>query len=125
MLLPWLPTLITTLREQAGELVPVLVREAGRTFPGTLAGARRLDAAVARAAAEPRRPARPGARGQGCRLLAAHPVSVDAVAALLDLDPRWPEPAPAPRAAAATGFVAQYPDAAEAMAHLTVEPSTA
>ena len=38
VLLPWLPTLITTLREQAGELVPVLIREAGRTFPGDLAG---------------------------------------------------------------------------------------
>ena len=36
VLLPWLPTLITTLRDQAGELVPVLVREAGRTFPATL-----------------------------------------------------------------------------------------
>ncbi|MEV0565842.1 DUF5682 family protein [Dactylosporangium sp. NPDC050588] len=36
VLLPWLPTLITTLRDQAGELVPVLIREAGRTFPGTL-----------------------------------------------------------------------------------------
>ncbi|GAA3235327.1 DUF5682 family protein [Dactylosporangium siamense] len=36
VLLPWLPTLITTLRDQAGELVPVLIREAGRTFPATL-----------------------------------------------------------------------------------------
>src|SRR4029453_5542170 len=33
VLLPWLPTLITTLRAQAAELVPVLTREAGRTFP--------------------------------------------------------------------------------------------
>lgn len=37
VLLPWLPTLIATLRGQAAELVPVLVREAGRTFPGSLA----------------------------------------------------------------------------------------
>ncbi|TDD79671.1 DUF5682 family protein, partial [Actinomadura rubrisoli] len=36
VLLPWLPGLITTLREHARELVPVLVREAGRTFPATL-----------------------------------------------------------------------------------------
>ena len=36
VLLPWLPTLITTLREHGPELVPLLVREAGRTFPGTL-----------------------------------------------------------------------------------------
>src|SRR5262249_11007319 len=36
VLLPWLPKLITTLRAQASELVPVLVREAGRAFPATL-----------------------------------------------------------------------------------------
>ncbi|WP_433826613.1 DUF5682 family protein [Actinoplanes sp. CA-015351] len=36
VLLPWLPTLITTLKSQAAELVPVLTREAGRTFPGSL-----------------------------------------------------------------------------------------
>jgi len=38
VLLPWLPTLITTLTREAAELVPVLTREAGRTFPDTLAG---------------------------------------------------------------------------------------
>ncbi|GAA4099150.1 DUF5682 family protein [Nonomuraea soli] len=37
VLLPWLPKLITTLRDQAGELLPVLIREAGRVFPGRLA----------------------------------------------------------------------------------------
>ncbi|WP_343980805.1 DUF5682 family protein, partial [Streptosporangium amethystogenes] len=37
VLLPWLPTLITTLRRHVPELVPVLVREAGRTFPASLA----------------------------------------------------------------------------------------
>jgi hypothetical protein len=36
VLLPWLPTLITTLKKEASELVPVLTREAGRTFPGAL-----------------------------------------------------------------------------------------
>ncbi|ONH24306.1 hypothetical protein BL253_30735 [Pseudofrankia asymbiotica] len=44
ILLPWLPTLVVALREHAGELVPTLVREAGRTFPGSLAD---LDAWVA------------------------------------------------------------------------------
>ena len=34
VLLPWLPTLITTLRSRGAELVPVLIREAGRIFPG-------------------------------------------------------------------------------------------
>ena len=32
VLLPWLPKLITTLRSQAPDLVPTLVREAGRTL---------------------------------------------------------------------------------------------
>lgn len=34
VLLPWLPTLITTLRSGGSELAPLLIREAGRTFPG-------------------------------------------------------------------------------------------
>ncbi|MFI6504923.1 DUF5682 family protein [Nonomuraea typhae] len=36
ILLPWLPKLISTLRAQAPELVPMLVREAERTFPARL-----------------------------------------------------------------------------------------
>ncbi|QIS09623.1 DUF5682 family protein [Nocardia arthritidis] len=36
VLLPWLPTLITTLRDQAPDMVPALVREAARTFPPTV-----------------------------------------------------------------------------------------
>jgi hypothetical protein len=44
VLLPWLPRLISTLKEQAAEYAPLLVREAGRTFPGALAD---LDAWVA------------------------------------------------------------------------------
>ncbi|WP_239149939.1 DUF5682 family protein, partial [Streptomyces sp. SID8111] len=37
VLLPWLPTLITTLRNEAADLAPLLIREAGRIFPGRLA----------------------------------------------------------------------------------------
>ncbi|MGW1273076.1 hypothetical protein, partial [Streptomyces sp. NPDC002491] len=33
VLLPWLPTLITTLRADGAELAPLLIREAGRVFP--------------------------------------------------------------------------------------------
>jgi len=36
VLVPWLPNLITTLKDQAPDLVPLLVREAGRTFPARL-----------------------------------------------------------------------------------------
>ncbi|WP_338105952.1 hypothetical protein, partial [Streptomyces coelicoflavus] len=43
VLLPWLPLLITTLRSSAAELAPLLIREAGRIFPGRLAA---LDAWV-------------------------------------------------------------------------------
>ncbi|EHN79899.1 hypothetical protein SMCF_474, partial [Streptomyces coelicoflavus ZG0656] len=43
VLLPWLPLLVTTLRSSAAELAPLLIREAGRIFPGRLAA---LDAWV-------------------------------------------------------------------------------
>nr|BBJ48604.1 hypothetical protein SAVMC3_12330 [Streptomyces avermitilis] len=36
VLLPWLPTLISTLRSNGAELAPLLIREAGRIFPGRL-----------------------------------------------------------------------------------------
>ncbi|WP_244302620.1 DUF5682 family protein [Streptomyces viridosporus] len=36
VLLPWLPLLITTLRSGAADLAPLLIREAGRIFPGRL-----------------------------------------------------------------------------------------
>ncbi|MEU5911817.1 DUF5682 family protein [Micromonospora sp. NPDC047527] len=88
VLLPWLPTLITTLRAQGPELVPLLVREAGRTFPGALP---ELDSWVppwlapsaptgAVTVAAPQR--RVGV------LLAAHPETTEAVAALLNVRAR-------------------------------------
>ncbi|MFI6324737.1 DUF5682 family protein [Nonomuraea sp. NPDC050556] len=87
VLLPWLPKLIATLREQAPELVPVLTREAGRTFPGSLAG---VDAfvppwEVSRAAA----PVAPVRAGPVAELLGGHRTPVDAVAALLGLHGEW------------------------------------
>jgi Family of unknown function (DUF5682) len=88
VLLPWLPTLITTLRDQSQELVPVLVREAGRTFPASLAS---LDAwvppwsAAEASGAQPAAPVVTAAAPAGpvAELLAAHPMAGDAVAALL------------------------------------------
>jgi hypothetical protein len=100
VLLPWLPKLITTLREQARELVPVLVREAARTFPGGLASvdawvppwptAEAPPAGTSAGGASPE-PAQPAAltapagpsAPAAAKLLAAHPMSADAVAALL------------------------------------------
>jgi hypothetical protein len=99
VLLPWLPKLITTLREQARELVPVLVREAARTFPGGLASvdawvppwptaeAPPAGTSAGGASPEPARPAAltapAGPSAPAAELLAAHPMSADAVAALL------------------------------------------
>jgi hypothetical protein len=98
VLLPWLPTLITTLRSGGAELAPLLIREAGRIFPGRLAA---LDAWVppwrAGPAPAPKavRPAR-----RGVALLAAHPATCDALAGLLGCDAPWTASDPAPYGAA-------------------------
>jgi hypothetical protein len=88
VLLPWLPTLITTLREQAGELLPVLVREAGRTFPAGLAS---VDAWTPPWSARPLPDTPPGPAaavpGPVADLLAGHPAAGAAVAALLGFGP--------------------------------------
>ncbi|MBM7076245.1 DUF5682 family protein [Micromonospora humida] len=119
VLLPWLPTLITTLREHGPELVPLLVREAARTFPGTLP---ELDAWVPPwmgPAAGPAPVARPGApTGQVHGLLAAHPVAVDAVAGLLGCEGGWSEPVDAPAESAAATLLLAHPDTVEAVSVL-------
>ncbi|GAA0268897.1 DUF5682 family protein [Cryptosporangium japonicum] len=118
VLLPWLPSLITTLRDQAGELVPALVREAGRTFPGTLPA---LDAFVPPwEAPPPAASSRPVANGPVTDLLLAHPAGTDALVGVLGLDPSWPRPhtsagGPSPAVAA---LLAGYPESAAALAAL-------
>ncbi|MFB7208969.1 hypothetical protein [Streptomyces sp. NPDC056255] len=90
VLLPWLPTLITTLRSGGSELAPLLIREAGRTFPGRLAA---LDAWVPPWLAQPEpiavRPAAGPEGLHGCTLLAEHPATCDAVASLLGCEGVW------------------------------------
>ncbi|MGW2112351.1 hypothetical protein [Streptomyces sp. NPDC001948] len=88
VLLPWLPTLITTLRSSGSELAPLLIREAGRTFPGRLAA---LDAWIPPWLAQPEavRPAADPAGPDGCTLLAAHPATCDALASLLGYEGTW------------------------------------
>ncbi|WP_067182235.1 DUF5682 family protein [Microtetraspora niveoalba] len=127
VLLPWLPKLITTLRDQAGELVPVLVREAGRTFPAALPS---LDAfvppwsarpagAAAKAGPGPRPGAVRGGGGPAAELLSGHRAACDAVAALLGCDGGWQEIADAggdPGEAAA--LLARHPGTADAVAAL-------
>jgi hypothetical protein len=111
VLLPWLPTLITTLRDQAAEFVPALVREAGRTFPGSLPA---VDAWVPpwsapvpaiRVAAAPPAPVRPA-----MELLRQHPSTVDAAAALLRCTGGWQQvDADGPAHPAARALLAEYP----------------
>lgn len=84
VLLPWLPTLISTLRAGGTELAPLLIREAGRIFPGRLAD---LDEWVPpwKAPAVPLPQAlSPDAPVGGVPLLAAHPETTIALETLLD-----------------------------------------
>jgi uncharacterized protein DUF5682 len=106
VLLPWLPTLITTLKD--ADLASLLTREAGRIFPSRLAA---LDEWVPPwLSAEPV-PATPGAaRGRGVPLLATHPATCDALANLLGCEGTW-ETADAEGAA----LVREYPDTATAL----------
>lgn len=113
VLLPWLPTLITTLRAEGAELAPLLIREAGRIFPGRLDA---LDTFVPPWREQPVpvttvRRTGTGAR-TGAALLAAHPAACDAVAALLGCDGGWETAGPAPAGAA---LLARHPEPAEAL----------
>jgi hypothetical protein len=118
VLLPWLPTLITALRSEGAELAPLLIREAGRIFPGRLPA---LDAWVPpwrdQPAPTPPRAAR--ATPQGVALLTAHPATCDAVAALLRCDDRWEAAAPAPSGAA---LLDRYPATTQALESLLLTP---
>jgi hypothetical protein len=112
VLLPWLPALITTLRSGGAELAPLLIREAGRIFPGQLPA---LDAWVPPWRDQPA-PASPGgaARGAtlGVALLTAHPGACDAVAGLLGCDDPWETAAPARSGVA---LLDRYPATAQAL----------
>ncbi|MGI8335839.1 DUF5682 family protein [Actinomadura scrupuli] len=127
VLLPWLPKLITTLRDQAHELVPVLVREAGRTFPAALPA---IDAWSPPWAARSAPPV-PDAAGDPvfsssqavAELVAAQPAACDAVAGLFGYDTGWrPTMDPAggsPRDRHQVGALpARYTETAAAVAEL-------
>jgi hypothetical protein len=115
VLLPWLPTLITTLRDNARELVPVLVREAGRTFPGSLAGVDTWVPPWLGRAAEA--PVGPAPSGPVADLLAAHPAAYEAVADLLGYD-RTAGAAFRPGESEAAELLARHPETADAVAAL-------
>ncbi|MFY1661872.1 hypothetical protein [Micromonospora sp. WMMD1274] len=123
VLLPWLPTLITTLREHGPELVPLLVREAERTFPATLPA---LDSWTPPWAARPApssAPAPAAATGPVHGLLVAHPETVDAVAALLGCAGEWQPDGDdgTPPGGPASVLVATHPATAHAAAVLLAD----
>ncbi|MFI2779343.1 hypothetical protein [Streptomyces sp. ALB3] len=116
VLLPWLPTLITTLRSEGADLAPLLIREAGRVFPGRLAA---LDAWVPPWRTAPEAPAASaGAHGGTAgraALLAAHRETCDGVAELLGYEGTWVEEAPAPSGVILAG---RHPETAAAVEEL-------
>ncbi|MFG3309248.1 hypothetical protein [Streptomyces wuyuanensis] len=116
VLLPWLPTLIGTLRAGGAELAPLLIREAGRIFPARLEA---LDAWVPPWRVQPDQGAVPSARrgsgGRGVPLLSAHPAACDAMARLLGCDGGWQTAEPGPRGAA---LVHAHPGTATALGAL-------
>ncbi|MFJ5213797.1 DUF5682 family protein [Streptomyces sp. NPDC088354] len=116
VLLPWLPVLIAHLRASGAEAAPLLIREAGRTFPGRLEA---LDAWVPPWRAQPEPEAVHGALpASGTRagsLLAAHPATCDAVADLLGCDGTWLTADPGSPGAV---LVARHPETAEALGAL-------
>ncbi|MEV0400576.1 hypothetical protein [Actinoallomurus sp. NPDC050550] len=118
VLLPWLPKLITTLRAQASELVPVLVREAGRAFPATLPA---VDAWVPPWSAAPRphdtAASVPASARAVAELVARHPVACDAVAGLLGHDAGW-RPGPSSGQAEVSALLAGHGETARAVAAL-------
>ncbi|MGX5183348.1 hypothetical protein ACWKT5_11140 [Streptomyces avermitilis] len=120
VLLPWLPTLISTLRSNGAELAPLLIREAGRIFPGRLG---ELDAWVPPWRAQPLpAAARPGGSAGDSRnvaLLAAHPATCDAVASLLGCDGTWQTADPVPEGGQLIG---RHPDTAVALESLLATP---
>ena len=118
VLLPWLPTLITTLRSGGAELAPLLIREAGRIFPGQLPA---LDAWAPPWRDQPAPTSPRAARGApaGVALLTAHPATCDAVAGLLRCDDPWEATASAPPGVA---LLDRYPATTQALETLLRTP---
>ncbi|SDM05851.1 DUF5682 family protein [Streptomyces wuyuanensis] len=120
VLLPWLPTLIGTLRAGGAELAPLLIREAGRIFPARLEA---LDSWVPPWRVQPDpgavRSGWRGSAGRGVPLLASHPATCDAMARLLGCDGGWEAAEPGPRGAA---LVHAHPGTATALGALLARP---
>ncbi len=116
VLLPWLPKLITTLKDHTSTLIPGLVREAGRTFPGALPA---VDSFVPPWSIDSTTPAKPLAvvapHGPVTDLLAAHPAACDAMAGLLGIEGDWAAAGPVENREAAE-LLDRFPATADALA---------
>ena len=115
VLLPWLPKLITTLKDQAGDLIPGLVREAGRTFPGALEAVDTFVPPWSTESATPATPVVAPPRGPATELLAAHPGACDELAGLLGIEGDWQEAGSAENCEVA-GLLERFPRTADALA---------
>jgi hypothetical protein len=116
VLLPWLPTLITALRKEGGDHVALLVREAGRVFPDNLATLDTWTPPWSAPVLDPTTSARghPVA-GSLAILLARHPETVDALAAVLGCDGAWPQLDLTPDDSPVHDLLRRHPDPAEAL----------
>jgi hypothetical protein len=108
VLIPWLPTLITTLRKSGSHLAPRLTREAARTFPAALPA---LDAWIPPWLQSEAVPVR-AAAGERVGLLAAHPATCDAAADLLGYDGAWAQDSEPSRS---VGLLTEHPATAAAL----------
>ncbi|CAM3149603.1 DUF5682 family protein [Stackebrandtia soli] len=117
VLLPWLPKLIKTFKDQAPDLVPLLAREAGRTFPARLGA---LNAWVPPWLAAPSAPVVDvAAHGPVAALLDRHREPTDALSTLLGCEGEWaPVSADAPMGSASTELLAAHPESAASLAVL-------
>ncbi|MFJ1735301.1 hypothetical protein [Streptomyces sp. NPDC088254] len=124
VLLPWLPTLISTLRADGAEQAPLLIREAARLFPP---GLQDLDAwtppwlhdhqpALLPPAPEP-------STAQPLALLISHPTTCDALAAHLTYPGTWATSTTPRPEAPGTTLLTHHPTTTEALAALLAIPA--
>jgi hypothetical protein len=127
VLLPWMPGLLTTLREQAIDTVPALMKELARTLPspGALAGWSPpwIDAPAV-AAAAPIAAQRSEQASAVDRLLRRFPAAIDAWAQALAIEAPWHDEGAAIAAGDASG-AARADDGGPARRLVDAHPETA
>ena len=98
VLMPWLPSLLMTLRPHGEAVLPALLKEAATCYPGNLAALRDWTppweaAAPLEASPDARPTVELSAEDKAvAALLREQPATTEALARLLGVDPVWPEP---------------------------------